>query len=88
MTKQKKVLINSMPSKCMYCGSKKYKRDSDNSCDRLLPNGNLVTHGLVLCSMCDQTYGRTDIFQFEEVKSGQGKSRGSGVCKEDGKKSS
>lgn len=88
MTKKKKKLQHALPKKCPFCGGKKVKRNSDNSADRLLPTGKLLTQGPVLCNECGQTYNKTDVYIFEEVKSGQRKGSSTGVREEDGQESS
>lgn len=69
MTKSKKKRIVELPSKCVYCGGKRFKSDSDLNKAVLLPNGNLRSVGPVLCRECGGSYMKTEVFEIKGAAS-------------------
>ena len=67
--KSRKKKVAELPPKCVFCGAKKSKSDSDLSKTTLLPNGRLKTIGKVLCCDCGEVYMKTEVFEVREPKS-------------------
>jgi hypothetical protein len=84
----KRIVEKRLPNKCVWCGAKNFKRDSDNTRTSVVSGDLMRDQGKVLCTKCKQVYAMTEFYRIKEKasESKSGQAGGSRLRQEDGEK--
>lgn len=65
----KRIVEKRLPNKCVWCGAKSFKRDSDNTKTSVVSGDLMRDQGKVICTKCKQVYAMTEFYRIKEKAS-------------------